>query len=86
MSSSIKVVCRIRPKINKESYKEEIKIVFHNQNEIRIQRKEDKREYKFAFDRIFYQSSSQEDIYDYSAKPVIESVLQGFNGTIIAYG
>ena len=25
-------------------------------------------------------------VYEYAAKPIIESVLEGFNGTIFAYG
>ena len=28
----------------------------------------------------------QKDIYDYAARPIIDSVLEGFNGTIFAYG
>jgi hypothetical protein len=30
--------------------------------------------------------SSQKEIYDMAAKPIIDSVLEGFNGTIFAYG
>jgi len=30
--------------------------------------------------------SQQEDVYKYAAQPVIESVFEGFNGTIFAYG
>ena len=30
--------------------------------------------------------SSQVDVYDTAAKPIIDSVLEGFNGTIFAYG
>lgn len=28
----------------------------------------------------------QSDVYEFAAKPIIESVLQGFNGTVFAYG
>ncbi|XP_027732377.1 kinesin-like protein KIF6 isoform X2 [Vombatus ursinus] len=42
--------------------------------------------YKFKFQRIFDQESKQEDIFDIIAKPVAESVLSGYNGTIFAYG
>lgn len=31
-------------------------------------------------------ASEQDQIYDFAAKPVIESVLEGFNGTVFAYG
>ena len=30
--------------------------------------------------------SNQKEVYDTAAKPIIESVLEGFNGTIFAYG
>ena len=30
--------------------------------------------------------SCQKDVYDIAAKPIIDSVLEGFNGTIFAYG
>lgn len=41
---------------------------------------------KFTFDRVFDQGSSQREVYELAAKPIIESVLDGFNGTIFAYG
>ena len=31
-------------------------------------------------------SQSQEEIYNQTAFPIVESVLEGFNGTIFAYG
>jgi hypothetical protein len=31
-------------------------------------------------------NSCQKDVYDIAAKPIIDSVLEGFNGTIFAYG
>lgn len=34
----------------------------------------------------FYSSASQKDLYDESFKPLVNSVLQGYNGTIFAYG
>lgn len=42
--------------------------------------------YKFSFDRIFDTQSTQQEVYEYSAKSIVESVLEGFNGTILAYG
>lgn len=41
---------------------------------------------KFTFDRVFDQESNQKEVYELAAKPIIESVLDGFNGTIFAYG
>uniref|UniRef100_UPI0037E93C34 kinesin-like protein KIF6 n=1 Tax=Semicossyphus pulcher TaxID=241346 RepID=UPI0037E93C34 len=42
--------------------------------------------YKFRFQKVFDQAVKQEDIFDNIAKPVADSVLAGFNGTIFAYG
>lgn len=41
---------------------------------------------KFAFDYVFPPSSEQAAVYESSARPIIESVLEGFNGTVLAYG
>lgn len=40
----------------------------------------------FAFDKVFPATTSQADVYDQSARPVIEAILEGFNGTVLAYG
>ncbi|KAL1771790.1 kinesin KIF6 isoform X1 [Sigmodon hispidus] len=42
--------------------------------------------YRFKFQRIFDQDAKQEIIFEIIAKPVAESVLAGYNGTIFAYG
>ncbi|XP_040585435.1 kinesin-like protein KIF6 [Mesocricetus auratus] len=42
--------------------------------------------YKFKFQRIFDQDAKQEIIFEVIAKPVAESALAGYNGTIFAYG
>ena len=38
------------------------------------------------FDHIFETNSSQEDIYKEVGMPVLTNILDGFNGTIMAYG
>lgn len=40
----------------------------------------------FTFDAVYDSSSKQRDLYDESVRPLIDSVLEGFNGTIFAYG
>ncbi|MEQ2310060.1 Kinesin-like protein kif3b [Ameca splendens] len=40
----------------------------------------------FTFDAVYDSSSKQRDLYDESVRPLIDSVLAGFNGTIFAYG
>jgi hypothetical protein len=41
---------------------------------------------KFTFDKVFDENSTQNEVYTYAATPVIDGVIEGFNGTIFAYG
>ncbi|KAJ8008742.1 hypothetical protein DPEC_G00081580 [Dallia pectoralis] len=40
----------------------------------------------FTFDSVYDASSKQRDLYEETVRPLIDSVLDGFNGTIFAYG
>lgn len=40
----------------------------------------------FTFDAVFGTDSTQVDVYNETARPIIEKVLAGYNGTIFAYG
>ncbi len=40
----------------------------------------------FTFDGSYEPGAQQEDIYKETAYPIVESVLEGYNGTIFAYG
>ena len=42
--------------------------------------------HRFTFDYVFDIPSTQEFVYNKSAKPAVESVLEGYNSTIFAYG
>ena len=41
---------------------------------------------KYNFDRVFDPNPTQREVYEESIVPIIESVLEGFNGTVLAYG
>ena len=41
---------------------------------------------QFTFDHCFDDSTRQSDIYATCASGIIENVLEGYNGTIFAYG
>ena len=43
-------------------------------------------EYKYKFNECYGTESSQEDIYDGTAKSIVKSALEGYSGTIFAYG
>jgi len=42
--------------------------------------------HKFTFDKIFGQTSVQPDVFEEVGAPMLEGVLNGYNGTIFAYG
>ncbi len=44
------------------------------------------RKHTFQFDKIFYCKTNQEEIFNEVAKDVIDSTIDGYNGTIFAYG
>ncbi|KAM9238258.1 centromere-associated protein E [Dugong dugon] len=40
----------------------------------------------FNFDRVFHSNETTKNVYEEIAVPIIESAIQGYNGTIFAYG
>ncbi|NXW72481.1 CENPE protein, partial [Hirundo rustica] len=40
----------------------------------------------FSYDRVFHSSDNTQQLYDGVAVPIIKSAVQGYNGTIFAYG
>uniref|UniRef100_G3TJU7 Centromere-associated protein E n=1 Tax=Loxodonta africana TaxID=9785 RepID=G3TJU7_LOXAF len=40
----------------------------------------------FSFDRVFHSNETTKNVYEEIAVPIIESAIQGYNGTIFAYG
>uniref|UniRef100_A0A8B9ZK35 Kinesin-like protein n=1 Tax=Anas platyrhynchos TaxID=8839 RepID=A0A8B9ZK35_ANAPL len=40
----------------------------------------------YVFDRVLPPNTTQEQVYNACAKPIVKDVLEGYNGTIFAYG
>ena len=88
-SSSVKVCCRIRPMNRKEkglksgvcAEKANDTTVYINDGE---KRANDKR--KFHFDHIFGPESTQAEVFELCGKNIVLDVINGYNGTIFAYG
>ncbi|XP_017799429.1 PREDICTED: kinesin-like protein KIF6 [Habropoda laboriosa] len=99
VKNAIKVYARLKPEKNRKnslSYQ-----VFHRPKEnleedflflvSPIQRTKDypdnrAESWNFSFFRILEESASQSDVFENVARPVVESALDGYNGTIFAYG
>ena len=86
-SMNINVYCRFRPKndIEKKFGVEEI-CEYTSDNTLTFHSSQEKSIYSFNFDKIFIPSSTQKDIYEDCAKNIIDSVLFGYNGSVVAYG
>lgn len=88
---NIQVVVRCRPMSSKEvsnGYTEVVKMMKEdNAVAVAVPKNDSSSEYKqFTFDSVFDWNSTQEDLYARMVHPLIESVLNGFNATIFAYG
>lgn len=89
MSESIKVVVRIRPINSKEVALNCKSIVSADEanNQITIYKPDEPDNVKsFAYDSVFSDTSLQSTVYAKTAYSLVENILQGYNGTIFAYG
>mmetsp|Transcript_73369 Transcript_73369/g.203668 ORF Transcript_73369/g.203668 Transcript_73369/m.203668 type:complete len:709 (+) Transcript_73369:100-2226(+) len=81
---SIKVCCRFRPQ-NPGEKAQSGKIcveVLESGTTVHLTNSD----HTFVYDRVFRWDATQKEVYDYAAKPIINAVLRGFNGTVFAYG
>ncbi|XP_050685989.1 kinesin heavy chain-like isoform X3 [Eriocheir sinensis] len=83
---SIRVICRIRP-LNKSEEAAGSKFVCsfpssrgQEDQMVAVGGK------VYLFDRVIKPNSTQEKVYDIVAKDIVKDVLNGYNGTIFAYG
>ncbi|XP_061641704.1 centromere-associated protein E isoform X2 [Phyllopteryx taeniolatus] len=88
--SAVKVCIRVRP-INREesdpSQRTEPDQVFWKANKKLIQQIDDGNSTKsFSFDRVFTAEETTNQLYQDIAKPLVVSTVEGYNGTIFAYG
>ena len=85
--ANVNVICRFRPmnELEKTNGNEQV-AVFTSPTSLQFNSVREKNHYRFNFDRIFPPTSTQEDIYNFGVKGIINSVLDGYNGTVLAYG
>ncbi|GFX14726.1 kinesin-like protein KIF19 [Trichonephila clavipes] len=92
------VVVRIRPLFEHEKEKGAVKIARKADNKmvllqdptagdpVDILRAKRAQEKKYIFDWAFDEHSSQEEVYEKTTKNLVENVVEGYNGTVFAYG
>lgn len=83
--NTIKVVARFRPENKTEKEKGGQSIVaFHGEDTCGLNSSDASG--TFTFDRVFDGSSRQSDVFDFSIRPTVDDILNGYNGTVFAYG
>ncbi|KAI0998984.1 Kinesin heavy chain [Podosphaera aphanis] len=83
--TSIKVVARFRPQNRTEiSVGGQPIVDFESEDTCRLDSKEASG--SFTFDRVFDMNSRQKDVFDFSIKSTVDDILNGYNGTVFAYG
>ncbi|XP_067433845.1 kinesin-1 heavy chain-like [Thunnus thynnus] len=79
--TTIKVVCRFRPLNSSELARGDKYIPkFQGEDCVLIGGK------PYHFDRVFQSNTTQEQFYNAVAQKIVKDVLEGYNGTIFAYG
>lgn len=86
--SNIKVVCRFRPMNERERTMNSSTCVEFSADgtQVLVNAVSEGSPLKFNFDHIFQPNTPQAVVYEAAARPIVESVLEGFNGTVFAYG
>uniref|UniRef100_A0A8C7I1L7 Kinesin-like protein n=1 Tax=Oncorhynchus kisutch TaxID=8019 RepID=A0A8C7I1L7_ONCKI len=78
---TIKVMCRFRPLNSSEVTRGDKYIPkFQGEDHVVVGSK------PFQFDRVFQPNTTQEQVYNACAQKIVKDVLEGYNGTIFAYG
>ncbi|XP_054997855.1 centromere-associated protein E [Sorex araneus] len=83
-ASAVAVCVRVRPlNSREEALGEETQVYWKTGNNAIYQVDGSK---SFSFDRVFGSEESTKNVYEEIAVPIIDSAIQGYNGTIFAYG
>ena len=88
VEEALHVAVRCRPLNQREISQNEAKIVQINDKNgsISITNPSDNQPVQFTFDFAYDETCKQKDVYEKTAAPLVDNVLQGFNATIFAYG
>lgn len=83
------VVCRFRPLNEKEQQMSKNMCAEFSEDHKSVKvnsQYENGEDLNFTFDYIFDPYGGQKEVYEITARPIIDAVFQGFNGTVLTYG
>jgi len=81
---NVRVICRVRPQNSKEVSSGGVPCVKITKQQIDVTSEDGQS--TFQFDHVFGQDSSQDEVFECAASPLVGDVLNGYNATIFAYG
>ncbi|VEN41537.1 unnamed protein product [Callosobruchus maculatus] len=81
---NVRVFIRIRPLRDAEKTLNNKRYIHLDRNVLQLLKSNINRTFQFC--KVFSEESTQVDLYRCIAVPIVEKVLQGYNGTIFAYG
>jgi kinesin family member 5 len=82
---NIKVFCRFRP-FNSAELAANPTLLHRIAKGSQLTIKDTKAESVFIYDQVFDLLSTQEEVFERVGEPVLNNILDGFHGTIMAYG
>ena len=86
-SECVKVAIRVRPMNKHEKEQKSTLCVDVDKDNSTVAVNSSKGDTKtFQFDYVYPMETTQREIYDQVAFPIVDSIFQGYNGTIFAYG
>ncbi|XP_074038084.1 kinesin-like protein Klp68D [Leptinotarsa decemlineata] len=91
-NESVQVVVRCRPLSEKEIEAKCTSVVkmYSSRGVIEVEnpkaRSENEKKKIFTYDSVYDESSTQQNLYDETVRPLVASVLDGYNGCVFAYG
>ncbi|XP_052035158.1 centromere-associated protein E isoform X7 [Apodemus sylvaticus] len=81
--AAVAVCVRVRPLNSREELEETTHVYWKTDSNTIYQSDGGK---SFQFDRVFHSEETTKNVYEEIAVPIISSAIQGYNGTIFAYG
>ncbi|KAI9886620.1 MAG: Kinesin heavy chain [Watsoniomyces obsoletus] len=84
-ANTIKVVARFRPE-NKAELEKGGRSIVRFDSEETCSLNSSEASGSFTFDRVFDGGSRQSDVFDFSIRSTVDDILNGYNGTVFAYG
>lgn len=84
--TNVRVALRCRPLNNKETDEGDVSVFVKDGSTARLYDPDADTEVEFAFDHVYDDKSTQEEVFREVGEPVVDAAFDGFNSTVFAYG